>query len=98
MKPKVYNITKKKWIPGISDGLTLPCRKCKRVPKFDYKVDDEFWRMVVDQKDRVHVICLPCLDKMATKKGLDLAPHLIDVQFTGIRKTIELLPSRIFYY
>jgi len=98
MMIKIYNITKGNWIAGVSDGLILPCRICGKVPKFDYRVDDAFWKRVVDKKDRTWVICLPCLDKLASDKGLDVAKHLIDVQYTGIGKTIELTPSKIYYY
>jgi len=95
---KIYTIERGQWIPGVSDGLTLPCGVCGKIPKFDYKVDSDFWRKVVDKKHRLGVVCLPCLDKLASNKGLDVGKHLIDVQFTGIGKTIELLPDKIFYY
>lgn len=95
---KIYNIDENNWIAGVSDGLTLPCEICGKIPKWDYRVDDDFWRKVVPDKYRLGVICLGCLDKLASKKGLDIAKHLIDVQFTGLGKTIELTPHKIYYY
>jgi len=95
---KVYYLTRGNWIAGVSNGLLLTCRICKKLPKFDYKVDDAFWKKVVEKKDRTWVICLPCLDKLASNKGLDVAKHLIDIQYTGIGKTIELMPTKIYYY
>ena len=95
---KVYHMTWEKWIAGVSDGLTLPCGICGKIPKWDYRVDDDFWRKVAPHKHRLGVICLGCLDKLASEKGLDIAKYLIDVQFTGINKTIELVPSKIYYY
>lgn len=94
----MIKISRDKWEPGISDGLTLPCGICDRVPPFDYHVDDAFWNLIVDKLHRRGVICLPCLDKLAVDKGYDISTHLQFVQFTGIGKTIELKPSRIFQY
>ena len=98
MNIQITHIKHGNWAAGVSDGLTLACAICGNIPKFDYKVKDVFWREVVDKKDRTDVICLPCLDKLAVEKGLDMAQYLEDVQYTGIGKTIELLPSKIFYY
>jgi len=95
---KIYHLKRGNWMRGVSDSLTLPCRICRKVPKFDYIVKDAFWRKVVDKKDRTWVICLPCLDKLAFDKGLDVAKHLIFIQYTGIGKTIELIPTKIYYY
>jgi len=98
MKVKVFKMTKGNWIPGVSDGLTLACPICGKVPKFDYRIDDTFWRKVVAKKYRLGVVCLPCLDKLATKKGLDIAKNLEVIQYTGIGKTIELIPWKVYYY
>ena len=96
---KIIRISNDNWEPGISDGLTLPCGDCNRVPPFDYHVDDEFWKLIMgDHPHRLGVICLPCLDKLAHAKGYDISTHLEFVQFTGIGKTIELKPTRIFHY
>ncbi len=95
----IIKISKENWEPAISDGLTLPCGICNHVPPFDYHVDDEFWKLVMaDHPHRLGVICLPCFDKLAFDMGHDVSTHLESVQFTGIGKTIELKPSRIFQY
>lgn len=95
---KIIKLSRDNWMPAISDGLTLPCSICDRIPPFDYSVDSKFWNLIVDDAYKRGVICLPCLDKLAFDKGHDISTHLESVQFTGIGKTIELLPSRIFQY
>ncbi len=95
---EIITLTKDNWDPAISDGLTLPCGVCDRVPYFDYRVDSEFWNLIVHEPHKRGVICLPCLDKLAFVKGHDVSTHLEFVQFTGIGKTIELKPTRIFHY
>lgn len=86
------------WPAAISDGLLLPCSCCGLLPHFDYHVDDGFWSLVVPPAFQRDVVCLFCLDKLATSIGADLADHLRDVQFTGVGKTIVLLPVRAYYY
>lgn len=95
---KAIKLSRDNWEPGISDGLTLPCVICEVVPSFDYRVDDDFWNAMIGKVFRRDVFCLPCLDKIATAKGHDVSTHLEFVQFTGIGKTIELKPSRLFRY
>jgi len=91
-------IEKGKWIAGISGGLILPCGICGRHTNFVYAVDDKVWEKLVPKEHRLGVVCLTCLDKLGQAKGIDIAPSLVDVQFTGINKTIELKPTRVFYY
>lgn len=86
------------WPEAISDGVALSCSVCHRQGFFDYHVDDDFWEEVAPKEYKLDVICLPCLDGLATRKGLDVASHLESVQFTGIGKTIVLLPDRVYYY
>lgn len=86
------------WPEGISNGLTLSCSVCHKQVFFDYLVDDKFWQEVVPKEYRLNVVCLPCLDKLATENGLDVADHLGSIQFTGIGKTIVYLPSQVYYY
>ena len=87
------------WPPGISDGLMLPCAVCGLHPKFDFHVTDECWRAVVaDAEYRLGVVCLPCFDQMATDKGIDMSEALVDIQFTGIGKTIILKPQWTHHY
>lgn len=88
------------WPGGISDGLTLECPYCDRVPEFDYHVDNDFWAAVVPHTNEMHlgVVCLPCLDRAATLLGMDVSGHIQFVQFTGIGKTVELVPVRVVRY
>lgn len=91
-------MTRKAWIPGISDGLTLRCHYCHEVPQFDYTVDDPFWRKIVPERYRLGVVCLPCLDKLAKEKGELISGHLLEVQFTGRGETIILKPTEVYFY
>jgi hypothetical protein len=68
------------------------------VPHFDYAVDGQFWRDVVPNEWHVAVLCLPCLDVVATEHGRDVAAALRFVQFTGIGKTVLLGPAYTHYY
>jgi len=95
---KRIRLRRDQWEPGVSDGLTLPCAVCGVIPKFDYNVDNDFWKKAVEEKDRLGVVCLSCLDDLATLKGLDVSEHLIEVQFTGNGKTIVLIPAKVFLY
>ena len=83
---------------GVSDGLVLPCAICKKKVYWDYGVKDEIWDKIVPKNLRRGVICLPCLNKMAKEKGIDIAGSIEDVQFTGIDFTIEFIPVNVFYY
>ena len=86
------------WPEGVSDGLSLPCVLCDRVPRFDYRVEDEFWRDVVPDPLRQEVMCLPCLDRTAEVRDMDVSEALIEVQFTGVGKTVVLRPDRVVTY
>ena len=87
-----------KWLGGISDGLTLPCALCGNIPHFDYRVDDKFWKLIVHKKYKLGVVCLSCLDKLATAARLDVTDHIENLQFTGIGKTIVFVPEKVYYY
>lgn len=85
------------WPVAVSDGLSLPCADCGEVPRFDYGVDDEFWRQHVPEKPaRLGVVCLPCLDRRCGGRGL--ATAIRSIQWTGTGHTVELLPARRFEY
>ncbi|KKM80265.1 hypothetical protein LCGC14_1341700 [marine sediment metagenome] len=87
------------WPPGVSDGLVLPCAICGLHPKFDFRVTDECWQAVLGKAEyRRGVVCLPCFDRLATEKRLDVSRALIEVQFTGIGKTIILKPQSTHRY
>ncbi len=95
----IIKISSGNWEPGISNGLTLPCGICNCVVLWDYNVDSEFWNLIMHgHPHKRGVICLPCFDKLAVDKGYDVSTHLQRVQFTGIGKTIELKPTRLFQY
>lgn len=84
---------------SISDGLVLPCAVCgEENIQFDYTVTDEFWQDVVPAEMRLGVICLPCLDKLAKEKGVDLGANIISLQFTGQDMTIKFLPHSVYHY
>jgi hypothetical protein len=74
------------WPEAVSDGLTLPCGDCGIVPRFDYRVDDDFWEKWVSDQNRRGVICLPCLDKRCG--GAGLAEALLEIQWTGTGHTV----------
>ena len=86
----------KTWPATISDGLELKCECCKNPTNFDYHVDDKFWKDVVPTNNVRDVICLSCLDFLATKMGRSVCNHLQEVQFTGIDMTILLMPTVTF--
>lgn len=81
------------WPEAVSDGLTIPCQVCGILPKFDYLVEDDLWRSVAPKEYLRSVICLPCLDRIASAKGIDVSAGLLEVQFTGIGKTVILKPE-----
>lgn len=96
---RFFHINKSNWPCGVSDGLTLPCAVCgKENIQFDYGVSDKLWNDVVPKNIRRDVICLPCLDKMAKKKNIDLASNINFIQFIGTGMTIEFIPSNVFFY
>ena len=97
-KIKKTDMQKEGWVDGISDGLLLPCKICKRHVDFDYIVSDDMWKTVVPIEHLRDVICLLCFDRLAREKGIDISDGLRSVQFTGHGKTIDLRPSHVFYY
>lgn len=78
------------WPAAISDGLTLACADCGLVPRFDYRVKEEFWRQHVPGPERLGVICLSCLDSRCG--GVGLVDALIEIQWTGTGHTVVLEP------
>ena len=83
----------KGWPPGISNGLVSDCQVCAQRPTFDYQVDDDIWYRVVPGSMRSGVICLPCLDVLASEVGVDINQHMHEVQFAGCKSTLVLLPG-----
>lgn len=95
---KMTQISHDNWPSGISDGLTLPCGICKQIPNFDTIIDDVIWKEVAPEEHCLSVICLPCFDKLAEEKGISIAHKIIEVQFTGIGKTVCLNPTQVYEY
>jgi len=89
---RIYSMTRDNWIPGIPDSVTLPCSICGSKIDFDYLVDDETWKTLAGPH-RTSAICLPCLDEMATARGIDISHHLHVIFFCGRGKTIRLCPT-----
>lgn len=81
------------WPEGISDGLTIPCRVCGKMPLFDYHVDDNLWSVLIPSRFRQSVVCLPCLDALGKEKGVHVGEYLRFMQFTGWNHTVVLSPS-----
>jgi len=84
------------WPEAVSDGLTLACHDCGEVPRFDYRVEEEFWERWVPGPERTSVVCLPCLDRRCGGQGLGEA--LISVHWTGTGHTVCLVPERVVIY
>ena len=90
---------REEWIPGVPDSLTVPCGICGHVPRFDYNVRNEAWRMLAPEEHRLGVICLPCLNKIAKEKSIKLADYLTEVFFCdGLGETIDLAPVVAYFY
>jgi hypothetical protein len=87
-----------KWPEAISDGLTLSCPYCGLIPHIDYRVDDVFWKKVVPKEYRTGVVCLSCLDRIASEVGEDISYHLIETQFTGLNKTLIMKLIKTYHY
>jgi len=90
---KIKTIHRGKWIGGIPDSLTLPCGICGKKVDYDFQVDDELWDNIVPKKYRRGVLCLKCLDLLASKQNIDISKHLKKVYYCGENKTIELKPG-----
>lgn len=88
----------REWPDAVSDGLTLRCACCGRVPRFDYRIRDAEWEATVPEFYRRGVVCLPCLDCLATARGVDVSGAIEEVQFTGIGKTVVLRPVLVHRY
>ena len=64
-----------------------------RVP-FDSHVADDFWRQyVTNDKWRRDVLCLPCLDEIASKAGGNVLDALELVYFSGLHGTLAFVSA-----
>ena len=95
---KIHEVIGKEWPGGISDGLTLRCKICNKIPCFDYTVTDDSWRLIVPPKHRLDVICLKCFDVLANRAGIKVGDVLSVVQFTGHKETVLLHPYKSYRY
>jgi len=86
------------WPEGVSDGLRLPCSLCDQRPYFDYTVTDEVWKKVTPKEYRLGVLCLSCFDLLAHRQEVNIAQDILQVQFTGIGKTVCFSPTFIHQY
>lgn len=87
------------WPESLSDGLTLPCGLCGRVPIWDYTMDSGLWNRVVPSEHRRGVVCLECFVKLPGVTADLLAYGLTYVQMTGMPGlTIVLQPTAAFWY
>lgn len=86
------------WPGGVTDGLVLKCGICDELPYIDYNVTNDFWNEVVPEKHRLGVICLKCLDKIATEIGYDVSDYIIRLQFTGNKKSIIFHATKVYYW
>lgn len=84
------------WPEAVSDGLTLPCSRCTKIPQFDYRVTDDFWVNFVPEIWQRGVVCLPCLGETTPNKKL--AESIIEVQWTRTGLTVILQPIRAILY
>lgn len=86
------------WPSGVSDGLNLPCQRCGNKPKFDYHVADDVWKALVPEDERLGVICLPCLERIAHACGTSIGDAIEEVQFTGMGTTTILKPEKVYHW
>lgn len=95
---KTIAIKERTWIDAIPDKLILPCSICGCRVDFDYVVDDDFWSKIVPIQHQQQVICLNCLDILATQKGENVCEHIETVFYCGEDKTIQLSPDVLYLY
>lgn len=87
------------WVAGVPDSLTLKCGVCGQVPRFDYHVNSDVWNELISEEMKRGVVCLPCFNKMAKNKGINLANCLVDIHFCdGLGETIHLVPVCSYTY
>jgi len=86
------------WPGGISDGLTLPCGLCQKIPTFDYTVTDIAWAAVIPKDLQLGVVCLNCFERMVRARDMYISDVLLHVQFAGDGETILLRPTKAYRY
>jgi hypothetical protein len=86
---------REQWPQGISNGLTLACGDCGKVPAIDYIVDDDTWQRLAPLKHRHSVICLPCLIE---RGGEEVLAAVKSLQYTISGTTLVLAPTLLVHY
>ena len=51
------------------------CKCCLRPNFVGFELDDKAWSEIVE--GRWNILCIPCLDSLATAKGIDWTKHLV---------------------
>ena len=70
--------------------LRQRCKVCGCRDKFDFSVSDEVWRSIVPPSYQNRVVCLPCFDDFAQKKGVDYSTSIKTLHFAGDRASLQL--------
>lgn len=52
------------------------CKVCGETDYFNFDITDDIWEQVAGEQFKNHVICLPCFDKLATKKNIKYVKHM----------------------
>lgn len=69
------------------------CKKCWQPNHIGYHLDDHIWKQVsIEIGYRYTILCIPCLDELAIKKGIDWVQHLSYRHNTSGEKMYELYP------
>ena len=92
----VYIGANDKWPEAISDGLTLACRFCDKIPIVDYRINDDVWRLVVPREYQRDVVCLDCLIKCGKREMI--AEAIEAVQITFPHMTVVCDNPQVFVY
>lgn len=80
------------WPGGLSDGLTLECTDCGRVPGLDYTVTDDEWKRIGPGPN---VLCIECFLERGGSLSAVVKMHLVQRQAS---ETLELEPTRLWRY
>lgn len=86
------------WIDSLPNKLLSSCSICGCRVDFDYTVEDFLWDKVVPKKHKLNVVCLNCLDVLATEKGENVCEHIKKIFYCGEEKTMILFCGPTFHY
>lgn len=65
------------------------CKLCGGRDCFNFNVSNEIWERVVPRSLRTKVVCLPCFDALASRKGINYADAL-DAEFYFVGEMASL--------